>query len=268
MPDPRHSDSCNSLKTTRSAIYRGLVRHRRFMPILHAFRYRLFMMYLDLDELPTLFKQRWLWSAGRRNLAWFKRSDYLGDPAVPLKTAVQQLVHEKTGIAISGSVRLLTHMRYFGYCFNPVSFYYCFEEDGKSLRAIVADITNTPWGERHAYVLDCHTPQKGGFRFDLRKDFHVSPFMPMEIDYDWFFSAPGAELNVHMRNLHADGKMFDATLQLQRQPLSGWRLNLLLLQYPWMTLNVIRAIYWQALCLWLKRVPFFSHPQSAEPRQP
>lgn len=131
-----------------SAIYTGRVRHRRFRPVPHQFRYCLFMMYLDLDELPELFRGARLWSFERRNLAWFRRGDYFGDPALPLKQAVLQLVSEKTGRRPEGPVRLLTHLRYFGYCFNPVSFYYCFDRDGKTLGAIVAEINNTPWNER------------------------------------------------------------------------------------------------------------------------
>jgi len=253
-----------------SAIYTGWVRHRRFLPVAHSFRYRIFMMYLDLDELPGLFRRRWLWSVGRRNLASFRRADYLGDAGKPLKQAVSDLVAQETGHAARGPIRLLTNMRYFGYCFNPVSFYYCLEADGTTLQAIVADINNTPWDERHAYVLDySKKPAQamalaGLQRFQFSKDFHVSPFMPMNIEYDWAFGQPQQQLNVHMRNLMEDGRMFDATLQLARQPLDGRSLAWVLLAYPFMTFKVILAIYWQALRLWLKGAHFFSHPDKAE----
>ena len=257
-----------------SAIFIGWVRHRRFLPVEHSFRYRMFMMYLDLDELPGLFTGRWLWSASRRNLAWFRREDYLGDASQPLKTAIHELVERETGHQPRGAIRLLTHMRYFGTCFNPVSFYYCFEADGQTLQTIVADINNTPWGERHAYVLDCtrsgaETASASLKRFQFGKDFHVSPFMPMDMEYDWTFSHPQEQLSAHMRNLKSDRdhnvKMFDATLDLKRREITGVTLAWALLAYPFMTLKVILAIYWQALRLWLKRVPLHTHPQKLSP---
>jgi hypothetical protein len=243
-----------------SCIYRGAIRHRRRSPVSHEFRYRLFMLYLDLDELPRVFAGRWLWSVRRPALAWFRRADYLGDPAVPLDRAVRDLVATRTGTRPSGPIRLLTHLRYFGYVQNPVSFYYCFDAAGIRVETIVAEITNTPWGERHAYVLPAQPGDAQERRFRLAKTFHVSPFMPMDMAYDWRFSLPGRRLTVHMRNLARGEQVFDATLVLRREPLTGRALAAALARHPWMTATVVAGIYWQAFRLWLKGAPFHPHP--------
>lgn len=260
-----------------SAVYVGHVQHRRHAPHPHAFRYPLFMLYLDLDELDRVFAGRWLWSVGRRNVAAFHREDYLGDPSVPLDEAVRRRYAEVTGRRPEGPIRLLTHLRYFGYSFNPVSFYYCFKADGETLDGIVAEITNTPWKERHSYVLPIDgaeadadargdgdgetTLPAGRWRWRFDKRFHVSPFMPMDRGYDWRFNAPDARLFVHMNIERADGRDFDATLTLQRRPLSARVLAGCLQRHPWMTAKVVFAIHWQALRLWLKRNPVYDHPR-------
>jgi len=246
----------------QSAIYRGRVRHRRFAPRAHAFGYRLFMMYLDLAELETVFRGRWLWSTRRLALARFRREDHLGDPHVPLDEAVRDLVERDTGRRPTGPIRLLTHLRYFGYGFNPVSFYYCFNASGTHVETIVAEVNNTPWGEQHCYVLS-ESRNEGVARhkrYRFAKDFHVSPFMPMDLGYDWRFSSPAESLNVHMR-LTSETKIFDATLELERLPLTGANLARVLLTFPFVTFKVITAIHWEALRLWLKRVPFHTHPK-------
>ena len=248
----------------KSCLYTGTIRHRRFAPRPHAFQYRIFMTLIDLSELPTLFDRFWLWSARRPALAWFRRSDFHGAPEQPLDVAIRDLVRARTGTRPAGPIRLLTHLRYFGHSFNPVSFYYIYDATDEHVETIVAEITNTPWKERHAYVLpvaQTATGAGGGHvaRWDFDKTFHVSPFMPMAVRYDWRFSSPGKTLSVHMENWQ-DAKQFDATLHLQRQPITHGALARALLNFPLITLQVSAAIYWQALRLWLKRVPLFTHP--------
>lgn len=246
-----------------SAIYEGWVRHRRFRPARHHFGYRLFMMYLDLDELPGLFDRRWLWSARRPNLACFRRADHLGDPHLPLDECVRQLVGDRIGRRPQGPIRLLTHLRYWGYGFNPVSFYFCFDRADRGLETVVGEVNNTPWGEQHCYVL--HRGMNRGraphkcYRFS--KAFHVSPFMGMKQDYTWRFTAPGERLCVRMDNRENGDRLFDATLFLRRREIGARSLARVLAQYPLMTVKVIGAIHWQALRLWLKRCPVYPHPR-------
>lgn len=246
-----------------SAIYTGWVRHRRFVPHANAFRYRIYMLYLDLGELERIFAGRWLWSLGRRNVAEFRRSDYFGDPALSIETAVRNRVECETGNRPGGPVRLLTYLRYFGHVFNPVSFYYCFAEDGIHLEAILAEITNTPWRERHAYVLpvakaELHAPAFA-WRFD--KNFHVSPFVPMKRRYAWRFTSPAQSLHVHMDIEDTNGaRELDATLVLERRRLTAANLAHVLARHPLMTLKVVAAIHWQALRIWLRGNPVYPHP--------
>lgn len=242
-----------------SGVYQGIVRHRRFSPVRHDFLYRTFLLYLDLDELPRVFDGRWLWSARRFAPAWFRRADYLGDPAVPLAEAVRDRVAERTGRRPAGPIRLLTHLRYWGYVQNPVTFYYCFDASGTALEAIVAEVTNTPWKERHAYVVRAAS-QGRVHRASFPKAFHVSPFMPMDQRYDWRLSTPGERLHVHMTNSRDGERVFEATLALRRAPMTGPVLAGCLARHPWMTASVVTGIYWQALRLWLRGVPFHPHP--------
>jgi DUF1365 family protein len=249
-------------RALNSAVYEGTVRHWRRSPRRHAFAYRIAQLCLDLDELEQVFAGRWLWSFRGRNLAEFRRSDYLAPASLPLAEAARALVERETGVRPTGAVRLLTHLRYAGYVFNPVSFYYCHDGAG-ALEAIIAEITNTPWNERHAYVLPIAGAQRRGalWQWDLQKTFHVSPFLPLERRYLWRLSAPEERLRVHMSVRRGAQAELAAQLDLIRRPLTSASLARVLWRYPLMSSQVIGAIYWQALRLWLKRTPVYGHPQ-------
>ena len=249
-----------------SCIYEGHVRHRRFKPVKNSFRYSVFFMYLDLAELQQVFNERWFWSVERPNVAMFRRKDHFGNSDVDMDSAVRNLVEKETGKRPQGPVRLLAHLRYFGHYFNPVCFYYCFDSKGEHVDSIVAEVTNTPWNERHLYVLG-EQMNRGGIehkRYLLDKDFHVSPFMDMNFQYDWRFNEPGNSLNVHFRSLRDGELFFDATLTTKRKEITGGALAKVLTGYPPMTMKVVAMIYWQALKLKLKGASFYTHPDKLE----
>jgi DUF1365 family protein len=237
-----------------SAIYEGVVGHRRSEPREHAFSYRVRMLYLDLGELPDVFDGHPLWSARRPALGWFRRSDYLGDPGVPLDQAVRGLVAERTGYRPEGPVRMLSTPRCFGHSFNPVSFYYCFDQAGEQVEAVVAEVTNTPWGERHAYVARELTSRHA-------KALHVSPFYTLDYEYELRLSTPAERLDVSIGAERGGRREFKATLALERRSLSTRSLTTMLLRGAPISMKVSAAIYAQALRLRIKGIPVQPHPR-------
>jgi DUF1365 family protein len=261
--------------TRASCFYEGFVRHRRHDATPDQLLHRLCMAYLDLDELPELFDGHPLWSARRPAPAWFRRADYLGDRDTPLRVAVEALVSARTGIALDGPIRLLTNMRFLGHCFNPVSFYYCFDAAGSRVRAVVAEVTNTPWGERHAYVLGVDRPhaQRNApagrvLRGEFAKALHVSPLMSMDHTYDWRVTEPAESLSVHIESTrnggaHDGALVFDATLSLRRRPFDAQEMRRVLARYPIPTVRLTARIYAHALRLRLRGARWHPHPRSS-----
>ncbi len=218
------------------------------------------MMYLDLDELPTVFAMSPWWSEKPWRPARFVRGDYLGDSNVPLEQAVRMCIQEAGGCWHEGPIRLLVNLRYYGYIINPLACYYCFDASEK-LRTIIAEVTNTPWGERRSYVLECD-PQTHIQRILFQKQMHVSPFNPMQMTYHWCSNNPGRRLSINLEAEHDNRIHVDATIALRRHEINADSLARILVVHPWMTVKVAAAIYWQALRLWLKRTPFYDHPAS------
>ncbi|HBX54232.1 DUF1365 domain-containing protein [Pseudomonas sp. UBA2684] len=242
-----------------SALYSGWVQHRRFAPKVHNFRYRMGLLYLDLAEQEQLFGLSPLAGRGRWAPFAFRETDFLPEftrHGVTLIEAVRQRVGVALGHTPQGSVCLLAQPRSWGLAFNPASFFYCHEADGR-LAAILCEVRNTPWHERYHYVLPA--TGEGHQHFAVAKAFHVSPFLPRELEYRMAFSPAGERLGVHMADWQGETKLFDASLSLQRSELNRASLHRYLLSFPWMTGKTLAAIYWQSLRLLLKRVPLFNH---------
>lgn len=244
-----------------SAIYTGTVRHRRFAVRDHAFTTGLALAYIDLEELPRLLGGRLV--SKRPGIVRFRREDYMGDPAQPLDACVRDLVEERSGVRPAGPVRILTHLRTFGHCFNPVSFYFCFDAAGEVLETVVGEVTNTPWGERHAYVIAREEGTTGPVvTGSSQKAMHVSPFMGMDHHYEWRVAPPSETVSLHIES-HRDGAVaFDATLAMQHRPLTSRTLARVTASYPFATLRVLALIYTHALRLKLKGVRVHPHPEA------
>lgn len=242
-----------------SALYRGWVSHRRLLPRIHGFRYRMGMLYLDLAEQAQVLGLSCLAGHSRWGAFSFRETDYLPHATrqgVTLSDAVREQVKQALGHAPQGRICLLTQPRSWGVSFNPISLFYCFESDG-SLAAILCEVSNTPWRERYHYVLPTHA--SGESRHRVAKSFHVSPFLPRDLEYRMRFSAPDQNLQVTMQDWQGEQKIFEAGLALERIELTRQSLHRHLVDFPWMTGKTLLGIYWQALRLLLKRLPLFSH---------
>ena len=240
-------------------LYSGTLRHARYSPKRHLFSYKVFMPFVPLGKLDTLTATLPLWSATRWAPSRFLRRDFLGAAETPLIDAVRQRIWEETGQSHEGEIYLLANWRYFGYQNNPIAVYYCYDSSDQ-LEYVVAEVTNTPWGERHSYVLRA-PGNEAPLATEFQKALHVSPFNPMEMTYRWFSNAPGDELQIQIALFEQDQRVFDAVLSLSAEPLNSRSATRAILSYPFMTLKVVLGIYWEALRLFLKGVSLHAHPK-------
>jgi DUF1365 family protein len=247
----------------KSCLFIGEVEHRRFVPVKHEFRYKVCYYYLDLDEIDGIFRFPFLLSKNSPGILSWWRKDYIHPVDKPIREVVTASIKKETGEDFTGPIRMLTNISYFGHCFNPVSFYYCFDPN-ENLKFIVSEVTNTPWKQRNIEVYP--------FRGDSKtlqqhpKSFHVSPFMQMEIDYTFVLTKPGQKIHILMQNRPTGGQeiIFDSTLDLRRKELSKRNILAHFLRFPLMTVTTVVGIYWQALLLYfIRKTPFYDHPEKS-----
>ncbi len=243
-----------------SSIYEGNLFHRRLTPAVHEFRYPIYWAYLDIDQLPQLFAKFRVASYNRFNWASFADRDHFGDPGLSIRKRLDRDA-ESHGLKLpTGKIFLMTQLRYLGYVFNPISFFYCYNREGK-LEMVLSEVNNT-FGETHNYWLHegCRIPTVGGFRYRTGKAFHVSPFLPMELGYEFNFTDPAEATTVHIGVSESGQPKFDASMTLTRKDWNEANLLRSLIRFPFTTLMVVWRIHWQAAKLLWKRVPVFDHP--------
>lgn len=235
-----------------SGLFAGTLRHRRFTPVPHAFTHPLFMALLDVDRIPQLMRASRLTSYNRWNWASFDDRDHFGDPTRPLRDRLATDAARHGVDLPDGPIFLLTHLRYLGYCFNPVSFFYCFDGADR-LEVVLAEVSNT-FGGSHNYWLRPDSASRT-FRSSAAKSLYVSPFMPVDLNYTFALTPPADRLVAHMTTVKEGSVCFDATMSLERRPWSALEMRRALVRYPAMTASVMAGIHWQALKLWWKGVP-------------
>lgn len=242
-----------------SALYTGIVEHHRLRPRRHNLRYRIFMLLLDLDDLPSLFARLRLLRPGRFGLMSFNAPDYGDRSGAPLKTQIEARL-SAAGIETGGPVRLLTMPRILGHGFNPLSIYFCHRPDG-GLAAILYEVSNT-FGERHSYLIAA--PNGGPVRQSAPKRFYVSPFMDMALRYDFRIAPPDEACGVAITVNDDTGPMLTASFAGERAPLTDASLLRAWLRHPLLTFKVVAGIHWEALKIFFKGVGFRRRP----PRPP
>jgi uncharacterized protein len=246
-----------------SCLYEGTIQHRRRAPA-KDFTHRLTLAYIDLGELPSLLDGRLLRPGP--GLLRFRRRDYLGPVEQPLAEAVADRVQSLGADRPTGSIRVLTQLRSWGLCFNPVSFYYCLATPDGPVTAVLAEVTNTPWGERHSYLLQPDRAGADRLHGRFAKQLHVSPFMGMDHVYEARATAPAETLSVHIESQRGGDPAFEATLGLQRRELSPSSAARLSRRYPLASVRVLGLIYGHALGLKLAGAPVFPHPRAGATR--
>ena len=237
-----------------SGIFSGNVRHRRFAPKYHAFNYKMYMLALDLDELNLVNKASKLFSLKKFSAISFFENDYVKGEPGNLKQRIANKVTQLGGNWDGTKVTFMGQCRNFGFYFSPANFFFCYDQD-KQCRNMLVEVSNTPWLERHYYLVDISQTET------TEKTFHVSPFMDLDMHYLWRVKAPSNKVFVHIEN-HKDEKVFDATLALTKQDFTATNMFKTWLSLPAMTFKVVLGIYWQALKLFAKRIPFVAHPDT------
>lgn len=248
-----------------SCLYKATVMHNRLEPKQHRFHYNVFMFYIDLDEIDMLSKGLWLISRNRFNYFSFRDSEHLQLPREnpdKTKTVKQHLTDylEQNGIAIGdGKIKLLTNLNVLGYNFNPVSFYYCFDKGNEPL-CVVAEIRNT-FGEMKLFLLGKNNFSLNKFHLNTTKYFYVSPFIDHDTNFDFNLVVPDEKLNVRIDDFKEEKRFFISTLTGTRETLNNINLLWYSIRFPFITLKIITLIHWNAVKLWLKKIPY--HKKSA-----